>query len=142
MDCPFCLTSLIPTDMYCPRCHAPVQRARAAAIDYGRLGPQPLGGAVPVPTSRGAAWDPQEGTDAQLQRREFLARLPPRIGPPARGGRVRFHNAPQVLAADGGADAAAARQGEHLAYCRFCDTTEPLVRAGQRRCCPSCHRFC
>ena len=97
---------------------------------------------MPVPTSRGAAWDPQEGTDAQLQRREFLARLPPRIGPPARGGRVRFHNAPQVLAADGSADAAAARHGEHLAYCRFCDTTEPLVRAGQRRCCPSCHRFC
>ena len=142
MDCPLCFTALIPTDMYCPHCNAPVQRARAAAIDYGRLGPQPLGGAVPVPTSHGAIWDAQEGTDAELQRREFLARQPPRVGPPARGGRVRFHNAPQVLAADSSADAVAARRGENLAYCRFCDTTEPLVTVRQRRCCPSCHRFC
>jgi|WetSurMetagenome_2_1015567.scaffolds.fasta_scaffold525261_1 hypothetical protein len=142
MDCPFCGTVLLPTDMTCGHCNTPVQRGRSAAVDYGRLGPQPLGGAVPVPTSHGAMWDPKEGTDAELQRREFIARQPPRVGPPARGGRVRFRNAPQVVTADGSAEAVAARRGDYLSYCRYCDTTEPLFRVGQKRCCPSCHRFC
>jgi hypothetical protein len=142
MDCPFCLTALLATDMYCPRCNTPVQRHRAEAVNYGHLGPQPLGGAVPVPTSQGATWDPQEGTDAELQRREFLARRPPRIAPPAQGARVHFHNAPQVEAADTGAEAVAARRSDYQSYCRYCETTQPLVRVGQMRCCPSCHRFC
>jgi hypothetical protein len=142
MDCPFCFTALLVTDMTCPRCHAPVQRARAGAVNYGRLGPQPLGGSVPVPSSQGATWDPQEGTAEQLQRREFLARQPPRIAPPAHGARLRFANAPQVLSADGSPEAAAARHGGNLSYCRYCETTEPLVRTDKTRYCPSCKRIC
>ncbi|MBM3792190.1 MAG: hypothetical protein FJW35_17825 [Acidobacteria bacterium] len=139
MVCSSCQTLILPEDFFCRKCGAPVTRQRAGAIDYGRMGRRPAD-AVPVPTGRGAIWEPQGVSDAELQQREFMARRPPPIAPPPRGGRVKFHGTTQVNFVENGGEATAARRGDYQAYCPRCDSDEPLQQVGRQRICPGCKR--
>ena len=142
MICPNCFTLIKQAEAFCSKCGTPVLRARANAVDFGRMGPRPKD-SVPAPTSLGGIWEPQGDTDENIIHKEFMSRRPPRIPPPRRSNAqgLKIQPFPQIVPVDMDDENIAARKGFYQSYCPHCDCDQPLQLVNQKRFCPGCKRL-